>query len=104
MNQQLNLVLQHDRKIQKLGSIYTVRNPKDTNHLERRQQQPAIGLPMIKIALVYGNRKFSYGAVTYTLTDKYLRRTPYNRFTDARIASCLRSWITKSSNHDCVLA
>ena len=82
MNNQLNLLLQNDLNIQKLGCITAVHNPKDTNHLERRQQQRAISLPMIKVALVYGSRQFSYGALTYTLTDKDLRKTPYQRFTD----------------------
>ncbi|MDJ0555670.1 MAG: DUF4258 domain-containing protein [Microcoleaceae cyanobacterium MO_207.B10] len=82
MNHQLSLVLQNDLNIEKLGSISAVHNPKDTNHLERRQQQRAISLAMIKVALVYGRRQFSYGALTYTLTDKDLLRTPYQRFTD----------------------
>lgn len=82
MNHQLSLLLQNDLNIQKLGCITTVHNPKDFNHLERRQQQRAISLPMIKIALVYGSRQFSYGALTYTLTDKNLQKTPYQRFTD----------------------
>ncbi|MEB3342369.1 hypothetical protein [Okeania sp.] len=83
MNHQLSLVFQHDLNIvEKLGSISAVHNPKDINHLERRQQQRAISLPMIKVAIVYGSRQFSYGAITYTLTDKNLRKTPYNRFID----------------------
>ncbi|NEO57862.1 MAG: hypothetical protein F6K54_35310 [Okeania sp. SIO3B5] len=82
MNHQLSLVLQNDKNIQKLGCISAVHNPKDSNHLERRQQQRAISLSMMKVAIIYGNRQFSYGAVTYTLTDKNLRITPYKRFID----------------------
>ncbi|NET29028.1 MAG: hypothetical protein F6K01_27925 [Okeania sp. SIO1I7] len=82
MNHQLSLVLQNDKNIQQLGCISAVHNPKDSNHLERRQQQRAISLPMMKVAIIYGNRQFSYGAVTYTLTDKNLCRTPYKRFID----------------------
>ncbi|AIE73887.1 hypothetical protein D082_13590 [Synechocystis sp. PCC 6714] len=38
---------------------------------------------MIKVALTYGNKDYSYGAVRFTLTDRTLSKTPYAKFADS---------------------
>lgn len=83
MTQELRLIMEGDLNLTKLGSISTVHNPKDANHLERRQQQRGITNPMIEVALIYGKRQFSHGALTFTITDRRLKNTPYKRFIDA---------------------
>lgn len=82
MTEKLCLILERDLNLNKLGTISTAPNPKDVNHLERRQQQRGISIPMMKVALIYGSRQFSHGALTYTITDRTLRNTPYRRFID----------------------
>ena len=67
---------------QTVGSIIAVQRSKDLNHLERRQQQRAITNDMMKVALIYGEKGFSRGAVIFTLNDRILQWTPYYKFID----------------------
>lgn len=83
----------------------------DLNHVERRRQQRAISEEMICIAICYGYKKRIRGANTFTLTDKTLRGSPYEKYTDAlrglrvvghsngyyiRIQTCYWSWDIKN--------
>ncbi|MFN9174077.1 MAG: hypothetical protein ACK58N_06050 [Synechocystis sp.] len=38
---------------------------------------------MIKVALTYGRKDYSYGAVRFTLTDRTLSKTPYAKVADS---------------------
>jgi len=80
---QIHQLIQQDTNLIKSSSftVFTGRN--DQNHLQRRQQQRAINDDMIKIALTYGRKDYSYGAIRYTLTDRRLRQSPYAKMTDA---------------------
>ncbi len=79
----LSLILESDENKYKIGTLKVAPRPKDKNHLQRRQQQRAINEAMIKIALLYGQKQFRYGAMLFTLNDKNLRNTPYSQFTHA---------------------
>lgn len=83
LNKELSQMLKNDTKVDQLVQMTPVTKPNDPNHLQRRQQQRAISNDMIKIAIIYGHRQFSHGALTFTLTDRNLRTTPYYRFIDA---------------------
>lgn len=83
LNKQLSQMLENDEQIHQLIQITAVTKASDPNHLQRRQQQRAISNNMIKLAIIYGQRQFSHGALTFTLTDRNLRTTPYYRFIDA---------------------
>lgn len=78
----LSLILESDENKYKIGTLIIAPRNKDINHLIRRQQQRAINDVMIKIALLYGQKQFRYGAMLFTLNDKILRNTPYSKFTD----------------------
>lgn len=77
----INQLAKEDDKIQALGEINVWQKDKDTNHLERRQQQRAISNIMLSITLAYGEKQYSYGALSYTLTDRKLLKTRYAKFT-----------------------
>jgi hypothetical protein len=82
----VNEVASNDSLIRKYRSVYKrvlLLNPQDLNHLERRRQQRAISEEMIDIALCYGYRKRIRGAITFTLTDKSLKGSPYERYMDS---------------------
>lgn len=53
---------------------------KDELHVIRNQQQRAITTNMILIALNYGLRKHSYQDITYTLTDRSLINSKYEKY------------------------
>lgn len=54
----------------------------DPTHAQRRQQQRGITNTMITIALTHGKPDHNHGAIRYTLTDRILRHSPYQKFTD----------------------
>jgi Domain of unknown function (DUF4258) len=54
----------------------------DPTHTTRRMQQRAIAIEMIEVALLYGKCEHHSHATTYTLLDKTLRKTPYEKFLD----------------------
>ena len=79
---QISLILEIDTNKDKISTLRIAPKPKDSNHVQRRQQQRAINNSMIQVALMYGHKHYNKGAVIYTLTDRILRQTPYFRFTD----------------------
>jgi hypothetical protein len=79
---QMQVLVAKDEKTQFLGDILPYHNSKDWDHFQRRKQQRAVNNDMIKIALAYGRKKFIYGAVTFTLTDRNLSDSPYTKFDD----------------------
>jgi hypothetical protein len=80
---QIHQLIQHDTNLIKSSSFTVFTGRTDRNHLQRRQQQRAINDDMIKIALTYGSKDYSYGAIRFTLTDRRLRQSPYAKMTDA---------------------
>lgn len=81
-NKKLCQLIECDSNAESIGSLSPVHRRKDLNHLERRQQQRAISNAMITVALTYGKKKFSRGALVYTLNDRSLEHTPYQKFID----------------------
>jgi hypothetical protein len=79
---QLGMIVETDSNKDKIGTLRIAHRNKDSNHVQRRQQQRAINNTMIQVALMYGRKHHYKGAVIYTLTDRILRQTPYFRFTD----------------------
>ena len=79
---QISLILESDLNKTKISTLSIAPKHKDSNHVQRRQQQRAISNTMIQVALMYGRKHYYKGAVIYTLTDRILRQTPYFRFTD----------------------
>ena len=79
---QIGLIVERDANQHKIGTLAIASRNLDSNHLQRRQQQRAIDDAMIKIALLYGRKQFSHGAITFTLNDRILRKTPYSQFID----------------------
>jgi hypothetical protein len=80
---QIRLILESDANTNKIGTLKIAPRNKDSNHLQRRQQQRAISNAMIQVALMYGRKHYNKGAVIFTLNDRNLRQTPYFQFTDA---------------------
>ena len=81
-NRKLRKILEIDRNRKKVQSLDPVPLRRDANHLERRQHQRAISDVMIEIALMYGKRNFSRGALVFTLNDRNLQHSPYCKFVD----------------------
>ncbi len=80
---QLQLLVETDANKNKIGTLRIAPRNKDSNHVQRRQQQRAINNAMIQVALMYGRKHFYKGAVIYALNDRILKQTPYSQFTDA---------------------
>ena len=78
----ISLIVESDSNKTKIGTLRIASKLKDSNHLERRQQQRAINDAMIKVALLYGRKHFNKQAVIFTLNDRILQQTPYCQFTD----------------------
>src|SRR5690348_11776331 len=79
---QISLLVEGDRNRGKIGILKPASRKKDSNHLQRRQQQRAINNAMILVALMYGRRRFHKGAMIFTLCDRILEHTPYAKFSD----------------------
>ncbi|PSF34460.1 hypothetical protein C7H19_18700 [Aphanothece hegewaldii CCALA 016] len=77
---QIYQIFQDDSNKIKIQSLNILQPQKDTNHVQRRQQQRAINKIMIQIALLYGRKQYNKGAVIYTLSDRILEKTPYYKF------------------------
>lgn len=82
-HKQLQQLLGRDQERWKLGQLQRANRDYDQNHLERRQQQRGIDDAMIAITLLHGKRHFYKGASIYTLTDRCLIRTAYEKFIDS---------------------
>jgi hypothetical protein len=81
-NRKIQQILDLDINKSRIDRIEAVYRRKDLNHLERRQQQRAISNAMISVALLYGKKRFSRGAIIFTLNDRNLKWTPYAKFSD----------------------
>jgi hypothetical protein len=81
-NRKIKQILDRDINKTRIDHIEAVHRRKDLNHLERRQQQRAISNAMIEVALLYGKKGFSRGAIIFTLNDRNLKWTPYAKFAD----------------------
>ncbi|MEB3827848.1 DUF4258 domain-containing protein [Phormidium sp. CCY1219] len=81
-NKKIAQLLEQDANKSRVGILMAVHRRKDINHLERRQQQRAISNAMIKVALMYGEKSFSRGAMVFTLNDRSLEKSPYAKFVD----------------------
>lgn len=82
VSQQIKFLVEEYENTNYLGTLSPTFSYKDSNHLQRRQQQRAVSYEMIEVALIYGSRKFIRGALTFTLTDRDLQQTRYAKFSD----------------------
>ncbi|WP_404788015.1 DUF4258 domain-containing protein [Altericista sp. CCNU0014] len=80
--QQIGQLLSQDSKAPALPNFVLSGTASDPNHTARRMQQRAIATEMIAVALLYGKCERRYHATTYTLLDKTLKQTPYEKFLD----------------------
>jgi hypothetical protein len=78
-SQSLDLLVGSDKNII-LKQLKYFENIKDKFHVERKQQQRAISLNMVLIALNYGDKKRSFQDVIYSLNDRCLLNTPYEKY------------------------
>lgn len=78
----LHSLTEKDPKIVEIPEFVISGKPKDENHTQRRMQQRAINLDMIRIAIAYGKYQFHSHARTWTLLDKCLRNTIYEHMID----------------------
>lgn len=79
---QLSQLISSDDIIKTLPQIEVFSCAKDHNHFNRRLQQRAINWDMIKLAIAYGKFQYHSQAQTWTLLDKSLQYTPYEKFID----------------------
>ena len=63
----------------KHDSIDVVVNEKDPLHFERKKQQRGIDNNMILIALFYGRKARTYQDISYTILDRCLKNTDYEK-------------------------
>ncbi len=80
--QQIRQLLGQDSNISTLPTFVLSGSIADPNHTARRMQQRAIAIEMIEVALLYGKCEQYNHATTFTLLDKTLRKTPYEKFLD----------------------
>jgi len=76
---ELAALISNDEKIDASCLQYVV-NDKDPLHVERKQQQRAINDDMVLIALFYGSKKRTYQDLAFTITDRSLRGTRYEKY------------------------
>jgi hypothetical protein len=77
--QELNILVDLDNNII-LKQLKFFENNKDDLHVIRKQQQRAISKNMILIALNYGIKNRSFQDTTYTITDRCLINTKYEKY------------------------
>jgi len=75
----LAALISEDQKIDTDCLCYVV-NEKDPLHVQRKKQQRAISTNMILIALFYGIKKRTYQDLAYTITDRSLYGTYYEKY------------------------
>jgi Domain of unknown function (DUF4258) len=80
--QQLQSLLHQDTKKTQLPSFCLIGSSHDPNHAQRRMQQRAISEEMITVALLYGKQEYHTRAKTFTILDRTLKNTPYQKFID----------------------
>jgi hypothetical protein len=82
---QLSQIVNSDDSIADSPEIQIFSYTKDSNHFSRRLQQRAIDWDMIRVAIAYGDFRYHSHAQTWTLLDKNLQFTPYERLRGLRI-------------------
>jgi hypothetical protein len=80
--QQIRQLLSQDSNLTKLPHFQLSGTTSDPDHSRRRMQQRAIAAEMIQVALLYGKCEHCSNATSYTLLDKSLKNTPYQKFLD----------------------
>jgi Domain of unknown function (DUF4258) len=80
--QQIRQLLGQDSNLSTLPQFVLSGSNADPDHATRRMQQRAIAIEMIEVALLYGKCEQHNSATTYTLLDKTLKKTPYEKFLD----------------------
>lgn len=78
----LHSLVQQDPKIVAIPEFVIAGTYHDKNHTQRRMQQRAINVNMIRVAIAYGKYQFHSKARTWTVLDKSLRNTVYERAID----------------------
>lgn len=78
-NQEIENILKDDLLIINKQLEYFI-SEKDSTHVIRKQQQRGINTNMILIALNYGYKKRSYQNWSYTLRDKDLLNSKYEKY------------------------
>jgi len=73
----LHSLVEKDAKIVAIPEFIIAGTYHDENHAQRRMQQRAINVNMIRVALAYGKYQFHSHARTWTLLDKCLKNTIY---------------------------
>lgn len=73
---------QHDTKLTSVDYSFVISNH-DPLHIERKQQQRAISDVAINICLAYGQKRRAIQAWNYTITDRCLKGTIYEKYIGA---------------------
>ena len=81
INRDIRNLVDEDSTISPNCLIYLY-NEKDPTHVDRKKQQRAITDEMILVTLYYGTKKRTYKDISYTLTDRCLRSTQYEKYLD----------------------
>jgi len=79
MNDQFKQLVNTDERVIK-GKLPVLQKSNDPDHYERRKQQRAITEEMVALCLSYGEKKRIRGALTYTILDKNLKDTRYQKY------------------------
>lgn len=79
LNDGLEALVKADSII-KYNSIKILFNEKDPLHVKRRKQQRAIDDNMILIALYYGRKERTHNNISYTIIDRCLMGTEYEKY------------------------
>lgn len=78
----LHHLVSQDPKIMTVPEFIIAGTPTDRNHTQRRMQQRAINIDMIRVAIAYGHYQFHTKARTWTILDKSLHNTIYENAVD----------------------
>jgi len=90
---QLDSLIANDNSIL-IKQLHIVSNEKDVLHVERKQQQRAITTNMMLLTLNYGTKKYSYQDIRYTLLDRNLLNTSYEKYSNKlRGLTIIGNWI-----------
>lgn len=92
LREELQTLLEEDKSLA-YTHFEVIENPRDPNHLERKQQQRAILDEIIILCLNYGIKRRTYQDHSLTLTDRGLFNTPYFKHIDKlRGATIIGHW------------
>ena len=89
-----------DSKLTNLNYCFVESNH-DPLHIERKLQQRAISIPAVEICLAYGKKKRAIKAWNYTITDRSLKNTLYEKYiTSLRGLTIIGNW---EDNNFCII-